>query len=86
MGSDYESAVRRAEQKAGRKLTDYEVILKIEEELHEQREKFEEELHEQREKFMDGLLEFYDCLSESEQKVFDLGELYGRMKREDEES
>jgi hypothetical protein len=75
MGSNYESAVRRVEQKVGRKLTDYEVILEIEEELYEQREKF-----------MDGLLEIYDCLSESEQKAFDLGKLYGRMKREDEES
>ncbi len=89
MGSDYESAVRRAERAAGRELTDYEVILFLAEEVEQMREKVklceagvltEEKFAKFRNATFKGIRKMYDYMSAEEQRIFDLGELYGLLK------
>lgn len=89
MGSDYESAVRRAERASGRALTDHEVILFLAEEAEQMREKVklceaealtEEKFTKFREATFKGIQEMYEYFPEKEQRIFDLGELFGRLK------
>ena len=93
MGSDYESAVRRAERASGRALTDHEVILFLAEEVEQMREKVklceakaltEEKFTKFREATFKGIQEMYEYFSEEEQHLFDLGELFGRLKMMEE--
>jgi len=89
MGSDYESTVRRAERASGRALTDHEVILFLAEEVEQMREKVklyeaaapsEDKFAKFREATFKGIRKMYDYMSAEEQRIFDLGELYGRLK------
>ena len=92
MGSDYESTVRRAERASGRALKDYEVILFLAEEVEQMREKLklcevealtEEKFTKFRETTFKGIQELYEYFSEETEErqcIFDLGELFGRLK------
>ena len=89
MGSDYESTVRRAERASGRALNDYEVIVYLADEIEQLREKVklyeanmptEDKFAKFREATFKGIREMYEYFSEEEQHLFDLGELYGRLK------
>lgn len=93
MGSDYESTVRRAERASGRALTDHEVILFLAEEVEQMREKVklceakaltEDKFAKFREATFKGIREMYEYFSEEEQHLFDLGELFGRLKMMEE--
>ena len=89
MGSDYESTVRRAERASGRALTDHEIILFLAEEVEQMREKVklceaaaltEDKFAKFRETTFKGIQEMYEYFSEEKQCIFDLGELFGRLK------
>jgi hypothetical protein len=96
MESDYESTVRRAERASGRALTDHEVILFLVEEAEQMREKVklceaealtEEKFTKFRETTFKGIQELYEYFSEETEErqcIFDLGELYGRLKMMEE--
>lgn len=93
MGSDYESTVRRAERASGRALTNHEVILFLAEEVEQMREKVklceaaaltEDKFAKFREATFKGIQEMYKYFSEKEQRIFDLGELYGLLKMMEE--
>ena len=93
MGSNYESTVRRAERASGRALTDFEIILFLAEEVEQMREKVklceaaaltEDKFAKFREATFKGIRKMYDYMSAEEQRIFDLGELYGRLKMMEE--
>lgn len=93
MGSDYESTVRRVEKAVGRVLNDYEVIVYLADEMEQLREKVklyeaaapsEDKFAKFREATFKGIREMYEYFSEEEQHLFDLGELYGRLKTTEE--
>lgn len=89
----YDAVVRRMERRVGHKLTDFEVILYLEEEVQELREKVkavetvttvDAEFARFRKEVFKGLIDIYETLSEDEQRAFDLGELHGRLKNIEE--
>ena len=90
----YENIVRRAEMATGRKLTDFETILFLGEEIEELREKVKQlEGHTSanddfarfREAAFKWILDSYEHMTGDEQRIFDFGELYGRLKALEED-
>lgn len=92
--SDYETTVRRVERAAGRQMKDHEVIVFLAEEVQELREKVkavetvttvDAEFKRFREEAFKAIIEIYELLDNDEQHIFDLGEVYGRLKNIEEE-
>lgn len=87
--SDYETTVRRVERAVGRQMKDYEVIVFLAEEAEQLREKVKKcstataadaEFAGFRMEVFQGLLGIYEVMDKNEQRAFDMGEVYGRLK------